>query len=231
MTKAQVHRGHVDDVLVSIIIPVRNRVELTRQCFRGIRETVTDIPYEIILVDNDSTDGTAEFVKAFDGPVRTIYNAEGANFSAANNQAAAVARGKYLVLLNNDTLPTAGWLTALLDAHRRYPDAGAVGAKLLYPKTHTIQHAGVLVRNYPNPVSPYHVHHYFPAGAPAVNTERAYPCITAACMLITKELFDELGGFDEGFVFGYEDVDLCFRILERGLKNIYAPRAVLYHYE
>ncbi len=218
-------------VLVTVIIPVKNRVELTRQCLRGIRETVIDIPYEIIMVDNGSTDGTAEFARELGDDIRYIYNEQGANFSASNNQAAAVARGEYLVFLNNDTLPRPGWLAAMLETHQRHPDAGSVSAKLLYPETDTIQHAGVLIRNYPNPVSPYHVHHHFAQDAPAVNTERAYPCVTAACMLIGKELFDQLGGFDEGFVFGYEDVDLCLRILERRLKNIYTPQAVLYHYE
>lgn len=218
-------------VLVTVIIPVKNRVELTRQCLRGIRETVTDISYEIIMVDNGSTDGTAEFVRELGDDIRYIYNEHGANFSASNNQAAAVAKGEYLVFLNNDTLPQPGWLSAMLETHQRHPDVGSVGAKLLYPETDTIQHAGVLVRNYPNPVSPYHVHHHFAHDAPAVNTEREYPCVTAACMLIRKELFDQLGGFDEGFVFGYEDVDLCLRILERRLKNIYTPRSVLYHYE
>ena len=218
-------------VLVTIIVPVKDRVELTRQCFRGIRETVTGISYELIMVDNGSTDGTAEFARELGNDIRYIYNEHGVNFSASNNQAAAVARGEYLVFLNNDTLPQPGWLSAMLETHQRHPDVGSVGAKLLYPETDTIQHAGVLIRNYPNPVSPYHVYHHFAQDAPAVNTEREYPCVTAACMLIRKELFDQLEGFDEGFIFGYEDVDLCLRILERRLKNIYTPRAVVYHYE
>ena len=171
-------------VLVTIIVPVKDRVELTRQCFRGIRETVTGISYELIMVDNGSTDGTAEFARELGNDIRYIYNEHGVNFSASNNQAAAVAGGEYLVFLNNDTLPQPGWLSAMLETHQRHPDVGSVGAKLLYPETDTIQHAGVLIRNYPNPVSPYHVYHHFAQDAPAVNTEREYPCVTAACLLI-----------------------------------------------
>ncbi len=128
MANSRSPRVNPGRVLVTIIIPVKNRVELTRQCLRGIRETVADIPYEIIMVDNGSTDGTAEFARELGDDIRYIYNEHGANFSASNNQAAAVAKGEYLVFLNNDTLPRPGWLSAMLETHQRHHDVGSVGA-------------------------------------------------------------------------------------------------------
>ncbi|MFB0515827.1 MAG: glycosyltransferase [Candidatus Neomarinimicrobiota bacterium] len=217
--------------LVSIIIPVKDRLELTRQCLREVRSTVRDISHEIIIVDNGSTDELSEFLKALEGDISYLYNKEGATFAESNNQGAVVARGEYLVFLNNDTIPQEGWLHALLEAHQRVPDAGTVGARLLYPESHTIQHAGVLIRNYPHPVYPYHAYHEFPAYAPAVNEARSFPALTAACLLIKKSFFHSLKGFDEDFINGYEDVDLCLRVLEKGRKNIYTPGSVVYHYK
>jgi GT2 family glycosyltransferase/glycosyltransferase involved in cell wall biosynthesis/Flp pilus assembly protein TadD len=217
--------------VVSIIIPVKDRYELTRQCLHAVRETTQGLNYEIIVIDNGSTDGTSELVDLQDSNFRYLYNEDGATFAQSNNQGGIIARGEYLLFLNNDTIPQEGWLRALLDAHQRYPDTGVVGAKLLYPESDTIQHAGVQIRDYPHPVFPYHTHHEFPAYAPAVNTEESVPAVTAACLLVKRTLFHSMKGFDEAFVNGYEDVDLCFRVLEKGLRNLYAPASEVYHYK
>ena len=212
----------------SIIIPVFNKLDLTRQCLTTLASATTMPEYEVIVVDNASTDGTAEFLAELGGDVQVIRNPENYGFAVASNQGAKAARGEFLLFLNNDTIPTEGWLNALVDEVERHPDVAVVGSKLLY-EDGTIQHAGVAFSRIV--FLPYHIYRQFPADSPMVNRRREFQCVTGACMLVRREVFEQVGGFDEGFKNGFEDVDLCMKIREQGWHIIYRPDSVVYHLE
>lgn len=212
----------------SIVIPVWNRVDLTEQCLAKLAEVTDGVTFEVILVDNGSTDKTPELFAALGGDVRVLRNEENLGFAVACNQGARAARGRHVVFLNNDTIPLPGWLRAMVTELDTSADAGVVGSKLLYPDD-TIQHAGVaFARDIP---VPFHVFHRAPADLPAVNRRRELNCVTGACLAVRRELFLQLDGFDEGFRNGYEDVDFCLRVRKAGWKVVYQPQSVLYHLE
>jgi GT2 family glycosyltransferase len=217
-----------EEILSSIIIPVFNNLSLTRQCLESVWDH-TEAPHEIIVVDNGSRDGTRDYLGYLEsvGGVRRITNAANLGFARASNQGARAARGDYLVFLNNDTIAQPGWLEEMVACALKDERIGAVGAKLLYPDD-TIQHAGVVFNNQK---LVYHIYRHFYKDHPAVNKERKFIAVTAACMLIKKDLFFTVGAFDESYLNGFEDVDLCFELRERGYKIVYNPRAVLYHLE
>jgi GT2 family glycosyltransferase len=216
----------------SIIVPVFNKAALTRQCLETIRPTLEGAGEgEIIVIDNASSDDTPEMLRAFPW-ARIVRNDVNLGFAGANNQGARMAHGRFLVLLNNDTLAQPGWLAAMLAAARE-PQVGAVGAKLLFPSG-LLQHAGVLtapVRFGSLGVLPYHDLFGEKADAGPANRRRELNVVTGACLVTPKALYEELGGLDEGYWNGYEDVDYCFKVVERGLKVVYEPKAVLTHFE
>jgi len=212
----------------SIIIPVYNHAALTRQCL----ETLLAAPpcscgWEIIVVDDGSSDATPALLKGFGDRIRAITQPRNAGFATACNTGAAAATGDHLVFLNNDTVPLSGWLDALVNHARAHPRAGVVGSKLLYPNG-TIQHAGIVVMQdrYPR-----HIYLGFPGNHPAVNKSRRFRMVTGACTLLPRCVFDELGGFDTIFRNGYEDTDLCLRASERGYEIHYCHESVLIHLE
>lgn len=212
----------------SVIIPVWNRCELTRQCIEALAKTTDGVSWELIVADNHSTDDTASFLSVLGGDVQIITNQENQGFAKACNQGAAVARGKYLVFLNNDTIPQAGWLNALVEEAESDSAVGVVGSKLLYPDG-TVQHAGV-VRDIEHRL-PYHIYKNFSGDHRAVNRRREFQIVTAACMLIRRTLFEEVKGFDEEYVNGFEDADLCLKARESGYAVVYQPRSVVVHLE
>ncbi|MBS0182814.1 MAG: glycosyltransferase [Nitrospira sp.] len=220
--------GSAKQYVCSIVMPVWNRVELTKDCLTALAGLKDQPEYELIIVDNGSTDGTTDFLRQLSGDVRIIVNEENLGFAKACNQGAAAARGKYLVFLNNDTIPQPGWLAALAAEVDGHAEVGIVGSKLLYPDG-TVQHAGV-VRDCARRL-PYHIYKGFAASHPAVNQRREFQIVTAACLLIRRALFEEVGGFDEGYVNGFEDVDLCLKVRERGYVVVYQPRSVVVHLE
>ncbi|MDC8447834.1 MAG: glycosyltransferase [Nitrospira sp.] len=220
--------GGAKNYICSIVMPVCNRVELTKDCLTALAGLKDQPEYELIIVDNGSTDGTTDFLRQLSGDVRTIANEENLGFAKACNQGAAVARGKYLIFLNNDTIPQPGWLAALVAEVDHHSEVGIVGSKLLYPDG-TIQHAGV-VRDCAHRL-PYHIYKTFAGDHPAVNQRREFQIVTAACLLIRRALFEEVGGFDEGYVNGFEDADLCLKVQERGSVVVYQPRSVVVHLE
>ncbi len=234
--KRETSAGEGEPPEVTIIIPVLNKLEYTRKCLAAIRENTPDIAWEIIVVDNGSTDGSGGYLKeqaAKDSRLKVLTNKRNAGFSRANNQALAKARGEYVLFLNNDTEPAAHWLEAMLAIVRNDRTVGAVGAKLLYPDG-TIQHAGVAIvddRKHGDPLLAQHILAGRPKDFPQANIMVEFQAVTAACLLMPAELARELKGFDEGYYNGYEDVDLCFRIREKGYKVVYQPHAELIHHE
>jgi GT2 family glycosyltransferase len=212
----------------SIIIPVFNRADLTKQCLTQLAKVTDGVQYEVIIVDNHSSDGTSEFLESLSGDVQIIRNSTNLGFAKACNQGARAAQGRYLVFLNNDTIPKSGWLDPLIAEVNSCDEVAVVGSKLLYPDN-TIQHAGVVISR--NSLMPYHLFRGVPERMLAVNVRREFQAVTAACMLVRKLTFEEVGGFDEGFVNGYEDVDLCLKIRQLGKKVVYQPKSCLYHLE
>ncbi len=219
-------------MLYSIVIPVFNKAALTRVCLQALAETLPREPMgEVIVVDNGSTDDTATVLAEFPW-VKTIVNERNLGFAVANNQGAAVASGRFLVLLNNDTKALPGWLEAML-AHLEGDDVGAVGARLLFGDG-LIQHAGVVfneVLSGVNTMAPTHFGFLAPSEEPTVMKRRDVQAVTGACLATPRELYIRLGGLDEGFWNGYEDVDYCLKIRHAGLRIVYEPKAVLFHYE
>jgi GT2 family glycosyltransferase len=212
----------------SVIIPVFNRAGLTRQCVDLLlAEPPTEADREIVVVDDASTDGTRELLAGYSDAVRAVTHEENTGFATACNDGAAAARGEYLVFLNNDTLPLKGWLDALIRYAGHHPQAAVVGCKLLFPDD-TVQHAGVAITEDHNP---RHIYAGFPADHPAVNKSRRFPIVTAGCALFRRGPFEEANGFDDSYVNGFEDVDLCLRIGELGYEVHYCHEAVLYHLE
>ncbi|WHZ14751.1 MAG: Glycosyltransferase [Nitrospira sp.] len=212
----------------SIIIPVWNNLDLTKQCLTALAENTDGVTYEVVVVDNGSTDGVQDFLRTLGGDVQVIRNQENLGFAEACNQGARAARGEFLVFLNNDTIPLKGWLSALVEEVRMHPHVAVVGSKLLY-EDGTIQHAGVAFSR--EWFMPYHIYRGMNAQAPCVSRRREFQCVTAACMLVRRDAFQQAGGFDEGYRNGFEDVDLCLKIREQKRTIVYQPQSVLYHLE
>jgi GT2 family glycosyltransferase/Flp pilus assembly protein TadD len=222
-----------DPPAVSVIIPLYNAVEYTKRCLASLEATLQPECYELVIVDNNSTDGTAELLSALPSTVKILRNSENVGFAKACNQGAQMASGKYLLFLNNDTEAKEGWLEPLLQTAEQDPSIGAVGSRLLFPDG-TIQHAGVLViedRQLPDLLVARHVFYGQPADMPQANLPREYQVLTAACLLVRKQAFDAVDGFDEEYWNGYEDIDLCFKLSERQWRLIYQPASQLVHHE
>ncbi|CAM2176568.1 O-antigen biosynthesis protein [Paraburkholderia sacchari] len=220
--------------LVSIIIPVRDGVQLTRQCVESIFERTVYCNYEIIVVDNGSVEPEmlaylAEIAKA---PGVTVLRDDAPfNFSALNNRGAREARGDFLCLLNNDIeVISPDWLGEMV-GFAAQPNTGAVGARLWYPND-TIQHAGVVlgyggVAGHVNLGARRGQAGYFALAAVTQNIS----AVTAACLVVSRVAYERVDGLDEGFAVAYNDVDFCLRLEGLGLRNVWTPHAELYHHE
>lgn len=215
------------DPETSIVIPVWNRAPFTRRCLEAVARTVDPAQTEVIVVDNGSTDETAALLRQPPLPLRVVTNTSNLGFARACNQGAHASRGRLLVFLNNDTEPEPGWLEALR-ASAAEPGVGLVGARLLYPATRRVQHAGIGLN--PDGV-PDHLWRSAAEDDPRVTEPRDVAMVTGACLAVSREVFDQLGGFDEEYRNGVEDVDLCLAARARGLRVRYEPRAVVLHHE
>jgi len=211
---------------VSIVIPVHNNFELTYACLASILLTV-NIPYEVIVVDDASTDKTTEIEEIVKN-IKVVRNEKNEMFVKSCNKGSKFAKGEYILLLNNDTEVLAGWLQEMLWVFENFEKVGMVGAKLLYPDL-TLQEAGAIVWgngkawNYGRNQNAFH---------PKFNYTREVDYCSGACIMLPKKLWDELGGFDEVFAPGYwEETDLAFRVREKGYKVVYTPFAQIIHYE
>lgn len=196
----------------SVIVPLYNRHDLTVPCLASITQRC-----EVVTVDNGSTDATLDL----DVTVRIRHNV---GFAKACNIGAKVASGDVLVFLNNDTIVHDGWLAPLVE-QLEDPTVGVVGARCLYPDG-TIQHSGVGVNlSQPFGLEAWNRHDEWTTTAADVDA------VTGACFAMRAEDFAALGGFDEGYVNGYEDVDLCLSALGAGLRVVYEPASTITHYE
>jgi GT2 family glycosyltransferase/glycosyltransferase involved in cell wall biosynthesis len=221
--------------MVTVIIPTRNGFNLLKNCIDSILTKTIYKSYEIIVVDNNSEDKqTLEYLcKLADQEIiRVIRDPMEFNYSALNNLAVTQAKGSVIALLNNDVeVISSEWMGEMV-SHALRAEVGAVGAKLLYPNN-SIQHAGVVlgVGGIAN-----HVHRNFPSNHPGyfsrASLVNCFSAVTAACLFIRKDLYLKVGGLDEkNLAVSFNDVDLCLRLKELGLRNIFTPYAILYHHE
>ena len=223
-------RRHLrEEKKISIIIATRDRIDLLARCIASVETKTTYENYEIVVVDNDShSEEARDFFGSF--PHRLLRYEGPFNYSAINNFAVENTEAPWLLFLNNDTeVISAGWLTAMAE-HVQRPEVGAVGARLLF-RDETIQHAGVIlgVRGMVK-----HAFYRFPAESPGVCRQlqitRNYSAVTAACLLTRRDVFQEVGGFDEERLpVIFNDVDLCLKMRQAGYLIVYTPFAKLYH--
>lgn len=230
------NRINSSDIVVSIVVPLFNQINYTRkliECFENIQ---FPFQYELILVNNGSNDETAAYLDSLDkekSNIVRIDNPKNLGFAKANNQGVAKARGRYFLFLNNDVEFDRDFVSELLKIIQHDPKVGAVGSKLLY-SDNKIQHAGIAILNHKKFNDPLLASNMFvneSKDLDKANISLEYQAVTAACMLVRKNVFEEAGGFDEEYWNGYEDVDLCFNIREKGYKIIYQPKSVLIHHE
>lgn len=231
---------------VSIIMLNRDGMRNLQVLMPSLKEREFYKNFELICVDNASTDDSVAYLESWKDTfdITIIKNEENMSFSAANNLGAQYAKGDFLLFLNNDTEVTDGWLDELLFAMHDSENPGAVGAKLIYPqipegvtnsgKSYTVQHSGIrfkdVMREKAYFIQPYNM------GNGTLDTDISYDvqeraCVTAAVMLVKKEVFEAVGGYDEKYIYGYEDVDLCLKFYAAGYKNYYCPTCLVYHYE
>jgi len=217
---------------VSIVVPCWNRAEWTLRLLRSLQATLPDGSYELVIVDNGSTDATARVQPNPDAGVAVVRNSKNLGFAVACNQGAKAASGETVVFCNNDVVAKPGWLPPLLEALAR-PGVAIAGPKLLFPDG-TLQHAGVAVlhdadgQGYTDGLPLLYRQR---ADHPVANRPRELRAVTGAVMAMRRDVFEALGGFDEGYWNGNEDVDLCLRAAEAGWRVFYEPRSVLVHQE
>jgi GT2 family glycosyltransferase len=223
--------------LVSIVIPTRDALPLLRACVESIRARTDHPRYEILVVDNQSSEAaTVAYLAGLEqsGAARVLRHPEPFNFSAINNRAAAEARGEVLAFLNNDVeVISPGWLRELSSQAVR-PGVGAAGARLLYPDGR-VQHAGIVLGMGPDGIAGT-PHRGFPRTALGYCNRAVilqnFSAVSAACLVLRKSVFAEAGGFDaDNLPVAYNDVDLCLRLRERGHRIVFTPYAELFHKE
>lgn len=217
-------------MLVSFVIPLFNCLPLTQAMLASLRATVpAGLNHEIIFIEDGSTDGTREWLATLQGePFRVVLNERNLGYAGANNRAAAIARGDYLALLNNDLILQPGWLEPMLAAHEHLgARAGLVGNIQHDAKSGVVDHAGLEITPAGKPV---HVRFAPSRLRRWLQPEPVVPAVTGACVVIRRDLWRELGGFDEGFMNGGEDIDLCYRARAAGRVNVVATRSVVRHH-
>ena len=226
------HQGRV-----SILIPTCDHIRDLETCVESIYARTPYPDFEILLIENNSKEEQTfrsyeRMRKEHPDTLKVLtWQGKGFNYSALNNFGAQYATGEYLLLLNNDTeVITPGWLEEMV-MYAQQKRVGCVGAKLLYPDD-TIQHAGV---GFGIGGVAGHLHKYFPATSDGymgrLNYVQDVYGDTAACLLIRKEIYDEVHGLDESYAVAFNDVDFCVRVREAGYTNVFTPFAQLYHYE
>ncbi len=212
---------------VSLIIPVHAHAALTHACLVSIRDRTDGVAYEVILVDDTADAPTKQLLKTVRG-ARILHNETNLGFLRSMNRGASVARGEWIVLFNNDTEVTRGWLSSMLQCANSSPDVGVVTPKFIYPDG-TLNEAGAIVWrdgdawNYGrgDRADAYHYEY---------RRETDYG--SAAALMVRVDLWNQVGGFDERYIpIYYEDTDLCFAARERGLRVMYEPEAVVVHVE
>jgi GT2 family glycosyltransferase len=227
-------RAHVPDVTlsaeaapkVSIVIPIVNGVRLTLECLISVSRFSQEVPLEVIVVDNGSTDQSTALLSSIPN-LRYVRHEQNLGFGPGNNAGAALARGRYLVFLNNDAQVQSGWLSGLLQAFDEGDRVGAVGPKVLFPDGR-LQDAGSTINA---DCTSSLIGVFDDPALPRFNSAREVDYVSGVCLMVETQLFRDLGGFDPDFAPAYcEDVDLCLRLRQRGFRIIYEPSATIVHH-
>lgn len=226
---------------VSIIIVNYNTRQLTMDCLASVYESLTSFQYEIIVVDNASHDGSVEAIRGGYPDVRLIANRDNTGFAVANNQGMDIAKGRYILLLNSDTVVQTDTLEVMIGFMDHHPEMGASGCKVILPEG-TLDKA--CKRGFPTPSASFYyafgISRMFPdrpkfnqyqLGHLSPDDEYPVDCLVGAFMLVRRETIDQVGGLDETFFMYGEDIDWCYRIKEAGWGIYYYPRTYIVHYK
>lgn len=223
----RLHFPKTENPVVSVVIPVYNQIDYTYVCLVSILEHTEDVPYEVIIADDVSTDATAELSKFVEN-VTICRNETNQGFLKNCNQAAAAARGKYVMFLNNDTQVTAGWLKSLVDLIESDSSIGMVGSKLVYPDGRLQEAGGILWSD----GSGWNYGRLDDPEKPEYNYVKDVDYISGAAIMLSVDLWKRIGGFDERFAPAYcEDSDLAFEVRKAGYRVVYQPLSKVIHYE
>ena len=212
---------------VSIVIPVYNEFDYTYGCIKSLVEKIKNVSYEIIVGDDESTDDTRN-IKRFIKNVKVNKNHSDHGFLMNCNRAAKLAKGDYIVFLNNDTLVMDEWLESLVSLIESDEKIGMVGSKLIYPDGRLQEAGGIIWKD----ASAWNYGRYQDPNMPEFNYVRETDYISGASIMIRRNLWEEIGGFDERFIPAYcEDSDLAFEVRKHGYKVMYQPKSVVVHFE
>jgi GT2 family glycosyltransferase len=215
---------------LSIIILAHNNIEMTLRCLESLANAVAGREHELFLLDNASSE-SAEPLRGYSDKFRQfklIRSEENLSFSIANNRLAQLATGRRLLFLNNDVLLARECIDFLIEPFMEDDGVGATGGKLLFPGEKSVQHAGIGQMLWGHPSN-------YGVGADPLDQRVQSKCerfaLTGALLCLDKEVFNNIGGFDERYVWGTEDIDLCLKVRAAGKKNVYCPEAVAVHRE
>jgi GT2 family glycosyltransferase len=211
----------------SIVIPVYGKSHLTYTCVTSVLNQVTPFGVQIIVVDDASPDDTLQMLAGFGDRIEVVRREKNGGYATACNAGLAIARGDYVVFLNNDTESEHQWLATLVAYADAHPKAGVVGCRLLLPNG-TIQHAGVAVAGHGLFI---HIYYGFPGNAPFVSRSRVMQAVTGAVSLSPRPLLERIGGYDDLYMNNLEDVDMCFAVRDLGYEVHYCADAILTHHE
>jgi GT2 family glycosyltransferase/glycosyltransferase involved in cell wall biosynthesis len=213
--------------LVSIVIPVHNGWELTHACLRSLAAESSKVPYEVIVVDDASTDETPRRLENIDG-IRVLHLDHNGGFLHAVNTGAGAAGGDFLLLLNNDVEVQPGWLDALVATAESDSNIGIIGARLIYPDGR-LQEAGAIIWN---DATGWNYGRYQDSKDPSFSFRRDVDYCSGACLLVRNDLWKKAGGFDAQFAPAYyEDADLAFSARALGYRVVYEPKSIVIHKE
>lgn len=223
----QIILPNADEPLASIVIPVYNHLDATLTCLQSLAQTRNRSAFEVILVDDASSDDSAHVLPTIRG-LRYQRNAENLGFIGACNAGAANARAPFIVFLNNDTAVQNGWLDALLDTFASHRDVGLVGAKLVYPDGRLQEAGGIVFAD----GSGWNYGRFDDPARPEYNFVREVDYCSGAAIALRTALLRELGGFDSHYAPAYyEDTDLAMKVRQAGLRVMYQPASVVVHFE
>jgi len=211
-----------------IFINFNDSVHLEKSLL-SLEKNAQDIDYEVIIVDNNSTDGSQEFIKDHFPSIKFICNEENRGFAKANNQGIRESKGEYILLLNTDTSINPGALGELLQEMRGSSDIGGAGPALLRGKDDYQVSFGRKVNFFSELLQKSFLNTYYKMKLKREKKEREVDWLSGACLLIKKSILIEVGLFDENFFLYFEDIDLCLRIKENGWRLIYLPQAEVFH--
>lgn len=233
-----------NEPLVSIIILNKDGLNHLKRLFDDFEYKANYSNFEIIVVDNASEDDSVNYLKSLDLDIEVIENNENVSFAKGNNDAVKLSNGEYVLLLNNDIEPTYGWLNEMMGTIIYNDNVASVGAKLVYPyiddpenthKSFTIQHAGDILREVKDDICIYKGHNQNKFSKDIFDSDismnKKRLLVTGAVLLVKKSVYMEIGGLDESYWYGYEDIDFNLRVNKLGYDTIFAASALLFHHE